>query len=83
MFLYETLVLTIHVKIQKKLFKNNKFKTSAPTWNEEFQLLDGQYSISDIQDYFEYIFRKHETDKPSIRIYVNKVEDRITFKIRT
>ena len=41
MFLYETLVFTIHVKIQKKLFKNNKFKTSAPTWNEEFQLLDG------------------------------------------
>ena len=40
MFLYQTLVLTILVKIQKKLFKNNK-KTSAPTWNEEFQLLDG------------------------------------------
>ena len=41
MFLYQTLVLSILVKIQKKLFKNNKFKTSAPTWNEEFQLLDG------------------------------------------
>ena len=40
MFLYQTLVLTILVKIQKKLFKNNK-KTSAPPWNEEFQLLDG------------------------------------------
>ena len=41
MFLYQTLVLTILVKIQKKLFKTNKFKTSAPTWNEEFHLLDG------------------------------------------
>ena len=34
---------------------NNKFKISAPTWNEEFTLPDGSYSVSDIQDYFEYI----------------------------
>ena len=38
---------------------NNKFKISAPTWNEEFKLPDGSYSISDIQDYFEYILKKH------------------------
>ena len=37
----------------KKPYKNNKFKISAPTWNEEFELTDGSYSISDIQDYFE------------------------------
>ena len=37
---------------------NNKFKISAPTWSEEFELLDGSYSISDIQDYFEYILKK-------------------------
>ena len=43
----------------KKLHKNNKFKISAPTWNEEFELPDGSYSISDIQDYFEYILKKH------------------------
>ena len=41
----------------KKLYKNNKFKVSAPTWNEEFELPDGSYSISDIQDYFEYILK--------------------------
>ena len=35
----------------KKLYKNNKFKISAPTWKEEFELLDGSYSVSDIQDY--------------------------------
>ena len=35
-----------------KLYKNNKFKISAQTWNEEFELPDGSYSISDIQDYF-------------------------------
>ena len=41
----------------KKSYKNNKFKISASTWNEEFELLDGSYSISDIQDYFEYILK--------------------------
>ena len=39
----------------KKSYNNNKFKIAAPTWNEEFELLDESYSISDIQDYFEYI----------------------------
>ena len=61
----------------KKSYKNNKFKISAPTWNEEFELPDGSYSISDIQDYFE-----EKTDNPSIKIYVNKIENRITFKIK-
>ena len=69
----------------KKSYKNNKFKISAPTWNEEFELPDGSYSVSDIQDYFEYIIKKHETvtDNPSIKIYLNKIENRITFKIKT
>ena len=43
----------------EKSDKNNKFKISAPTWNEEFELPDGSYYISDIQDYFEYILKKH------------------------
>ena len=40
---------------KKSTYNNNKFKISAPTWNDEFELPDGFYSISDIQDYFEYI----------------------------
>ena len=44
----------------KSSYNNNKFKISAPTWNEEFTLPDGSYSISDIQDYFQYILKKHE-----------------------
>ena len=69
----------------KMSYKNNKFKISAPTWNEEFELPDGSYCVSDIQDYFEYIIEKHETvtDNPSIMIYVNKIENRITFKFKT
>ena len=69
----------------KKSYKNNKFKISVPTWNEEFELPDGSYSISDIQDYLEYILKKHGEKKinPSIKIYINKIENRITFKIKT
>ena len=68
----------------KSSYNNNKFKISTPTWSEKFKLPDGSYSISDIQDYFEYIFKKHSesVDNPSIRIYVNKIENRITFKIK-
>ena len=63
---------------------NNKFKISAPTWSEEFELPDGSYSISDIQDYFEYILKKHSesVDNPSIRMYINRIENRITSKIK-
>ena len=52
----------------KSSYNNNKFKISAPTWNEEFTLTDGSYSVSDIDDYFEYILKKQRenTDKPSI-----------------
>ena len=48
-------------------------------------MLDGSYLISDIQDYFEYILKKQNenVDYPSIKIYVNKTENRITFKIKT
>ena len=68
----------------KSSYNNNTFKISAPTWSDEFELPDGSYSISDIQDYFEYILKKHSesVDNPSIRIYENKVESRITFKIK-
>ena len=58
---------------------------SAPTWNDKFGLPDGSYSVSDIQDYFKYIYKKHgeNIDNPSLRIYVNKIQNRITFKIKT
>ena len=66
----------------KSSYNNTKFKISVPTWNEEFESPDGSYSIS---DYFEYILKKfsESVDNPSIRIYVNKIENRITFKIKS
>ena len=65
-------------------YNYNKFKISAPTWNYKFELPDGSYSASDIQDYFEYISKSHgeDIDKPSVQIYVNKIENRVTFKIK-
>ena len=68
----------------KSSCNNNKCKISAPTWNDEFELPDGSYSASDIQDYFEYILKKHgeDIDKPSIQIYVNKIENRVMFEIK-
>ena len=69
----------------KSEYKNNKFKILAPTWNDAFDLPDGSYSIEDIQDYFEFIIKKHETliENPSIQIYPNKIKKRIIFKRKT
>ena len=68
----------------KSSYNNNKFKISTSTWNDKSELPDGSYSISDIQDYFKYILKKHgeNIDKPPVQIYVNKIENRITFKIK-
>ena len=69
----------------KSEYNNNKFKISAPTWNDTFDLFDDSYSISDIQDYFKFIIKKHETltENPPVQIYLNKIKNRIVFKIKT
>ena len=71
-------------KKNKSEYNNNKFKIFAPTLKDEFTLPNGSYSVSDIEDYFEYIIKKHETiaDTP-VQNYVNKIKSRIVFKIKT
>ena len=68
----------------KSSYNNNKFKTSAPTWNNKFELPDGSYSALDIQDYFKYILKRHgeNIDNPSVKIHVNKIENRITLELK-
>ena len=68
----------------KSAYNNNKFKISAPTWNDEFDLADGSCSVSDIQDYFKFIIKKYETltENPPVQIYTNKTKNRIVFKIK-
>ena len=69
----------------KSIYNNNKFKISAPTWNDTFDLPDRSYSIPAIQNYIEYVIKKHETiDKVSpILICVNNISNRKVFKIKT
>ena len=59
----------------KSSYNNIKFNISAPTCNDQFELPDGPHSVSDIQDYFQYIFKKggEDIDKPSVQTYVNKI----------
>ena len=78
--LYQTIVFTISGETWKahKTIINLKYLILF----DEFELPDGSYSISDTQDYFEYILKKHNQniDNPSMRIYMNKIKNRITFK---
>ena len=69
----------------KSEYNNNKFEISTPTWNNKFNVPDGSYSVSDIQDYFENIIKKHETiaGNPTLQIYGNKIKSKIVFKIKT
>ena len=66
-------------------YNNNKFKISAPIWNDTFDLPGGSYSIDDIQDYFEFIIKKYETliEDPPVDICPDKIKSRTVFKIKT
>ena len=61
-----------------------KLKIIAPTSNDDFELSDISYSVSDIQDYVEYIIKKHETltTIPPIHAYINIINTRLVFKIK-
>ena len=69
----------------KSVYENNKLKISTPTWNETFDLPYGSYNISEIQDYIEYIIKKHEAigENAPILIHANTINNRIVFEIKT
>ena len=68
----------------KSEYNNNEVIISASTWNDTFDLTDGSYSIADMQEYFEFVIKKHETlaENLPVQIYVNKIKNRIVFKIK-
>ena len=70
---FQNLIINYTYKNIRKQYKNNKLQIIAPTWNDEFQLPDGSYSVSDIQDYIKYIIKKHETSTATspIHVYIN------------
>ena len=68
----------------RKQCKNNKLKIIALTWNDEFELPDDSYSMSDIQDYIEFIIKKHITLRTiaPIHVYINNINNRLVFKLK-
>ena len=68
----------------RKKYKNNKLKIIAPTWNDELELPDGSYSVSDIEDWIRFIIKKHGTltTSPPIHVYINRINNRLAFKIK-
>ena len=69
----------------RKQYENKKLEIIAPTGNDQFELADDSYSVSDIKDYIAYIIKKHETltTIPPIHIYINRSNNRSMFKKRT
>ena len=62
--------------------KKKKLKIIAPTWNDEFELPDGSYLVSDIQEFIECIIKKHEilSNNPPSHIHINRINDRLVIK---
>ena len=84
MLIFKTYYIYYTWKNIRKQYKNNKLKIIAPTWNDEFELPDSSYSVSDIRVYIEYIIKKHETltTVPPIYIYMNRINNRLVFEIK-
>ena len=66
----------------KSSYNNNKFTISAPTWSGEFELQDGSYSISDIQDYFEYILKKHKESVDNHQLEYTLIKLKIELRLK-
>ena len=81
---FQNLSIYYTCKNIRKQYKNIKFKVIAPTWNDEFELSYGSYCVSDIQDYTEFIIKKHETLTKihPIYVYINRINNRLVFKIK-
>ena len=68
----------------RKQYKNNKPKLITPTWNDEFELPDSSYSVSDIHDFIEFSTKKYKTltTVPPIHVYINRINNRFMFKTK-
>ena len=80
----QNLFIYYKLKSIRKQYQKNKLKIIAPILNDKFELPDGAYSVSDIQDYIDYIIKKHETLTKILPIYVhiNRINNRLAFKIK-
>ena len=60
MLFFKTYLFITRGKNIRKQYKNNKLKIIAPTWNDKLEFPNYSYAVSNIQDYIEYIIKKHE-----------------------
>ena len=78
--------MSIYCTLKKirKQYKNSKLKIIDPTWNDDFELLDGFYTMSGIQHYIEYITKNHEASItiPPIHVCINRINNKLLFKIK-
>ena len=77
---FQNLCIYYSWKSIRQHYKNKKYKQIIiPTWNDEFKLHDGSYSVSDIQHYIEHIVKKYETlpTNPPIHICINRINNRL------
>ena len=82
-FTLQNLCIYYTFKNIRKQYKTNKPKIIALTWNNDFELPDGSYYVSDIQDYIECIIKHHETltAAPPIHLYINRINSKLVFKM--
>ena len=83
-FTLQNLCIYYTFKNIRKQYKTNKPKIIALTWNNDFELPDGSYYVSDTQDYIECIIKDHETltTVPPIHLYINRINSKLVFKIK-
>ena len=85
MLLYQILVTTTHGKIQKSYTKTIDLKYQLQHGMRSLICLTDHILYQIFKDYFQHIFKKHgeKNDNTTVRIYINKIENRITIKIKT
>ena len=68
----------------RKQYKNNRLKIIAPAWNDESELPDGSYSVSDILNYIKYIIKNYEklTAISPVNVYANRINNILIFKTK-
>ena len=84
MSLFKTYLFIYTWKNIRKQNKNKKLKLIALTWNDEFELSYGSYSVSGIQEYTEFVTKMYETLTaiPPIHVYINRINNILVFKIK-
>ena len=80
----QNLSINYSLKNIRQQYKNNKLKIIAGVWDDEIELPDRSFSVSDVPDYFEFIIKKYKTfpANPPIHIYISRINNKLLFKMK-